>query len=724
MAQNMAAGPGPGPGPGMGGMPMMRPMMTPMPMQPQQQQQQQNGNAPAQGDRQMPGGMGMQSGVQPGVRYMPCIVPMEQWQSMQNTGAVPIAQVQASQLASGSIPLNSLLGSMPSGGPNGSGGKGGACMGGNQPAGNQPWIPQMTNQNQSSRPTRGRSPRGRQNQRGGSPPAGARFGGGMPKPDFRMPQGDSQPEATTETMGNTRDDAWRPSFIDPAQAEKRRASIERRRSQEPPQQRRPAEPEEPTRRYSPERRSPERRSPERKNSFGPTRRQSPRRSKSFGPFDRNIPTTNGYQPSDSWTQNLPIGGKAQVFLIADDAALTQAASRLNFLEQGAIIALDAQGWNLRTAAGKLCLLQVAFSDPTGLQVFLFDVMQLGEKLYTLMPFFNNPHASKITADAQTHATVLAHKFGIDLLGVIDAQWAYETLNGRGMTSQMDVLDWCGVAPPYWKEEGIKLEQTPEVWGYRPLGKHVVAYAAQSVSMLHQASAVIWRRLAYAFGPTVFNMVANASRQRAEMAAAAGWACRNAGLWTAEQDYPKENPEDREKELDSWLARRFGRGGEPPAPASVRAASAARASSVDRGPLPDRAFREGDSPRTAAWRCVMAQLDPSDPTRQRSMSPSLETWLDRRGTVKTPKDSAARRASSVPNGKNDRGRSGNKEELSSAPLQPLGFDTLEHKRWTDIQDEEKAKEEVPEDDGIFEDLKQMDRQRLKQAEMSSKTRMRM
>lgn len=722
MAQNMGAGPGPGPGHGMAGMPMMRPMMTPMPMQ---QQQQQNGNMPPKGEQQMPGGMGMQSGVQAGVRYMPCIVPMEQWQSMQNTGAVPIAQVQASQLASGSIPLNSLLGSMPSGGPNGSGpgGKGGGCMGGNQP-----WTPQQSNQNQSSRPTRGRSPRGRQNQRGSSPPAGARFGGGMPNSNFGIPGGDSQPGPpdSSETMGNKRDDAWRPSFVDPAQAETRRASIERRRSQEPPQERRREEPAEPTRRYSPERKPTERRSPERRTSPGPFRRQSPRRSGSFGPFDRNIPTTNGYQPSDSWSQNLPIGGKAQVYLVADEVTLAQAANRLNFLEQGAIIALDAQGWHLRTAAGKLCLLQVAFTDPTGLQVFLFDVMQLGEKLYSLMPFFNNQHASKITADAQTHAQVLAHKFGIDLLGVIDAQWAYETLNGRGMTSQMDVLDWCGVAPPYWKEEGLKLEQTPEVWGYRPLGKHVVAHAAQSVAMLHQASAVIWRRLAYAYGPTVFNMVSNTSRQRAEMAAAAGWACRNAGLWTAEQDYPKDDEADREKELDGWLARRFGRGGEPPAPASVRAASAARASSVDRGPLPDRAVRQGDSPRTAAWRHVMAKMDPSDPTRQRSMSPSLETWLDRRGTVKAPKDSAARRASSVPNGKNDRGRGRSDEELSSTPLQPLGFDNLEHKRWTDIQDEERAKEEDPEDDGleIFEDLKQMDRQRLKQAEMSSKARMRM
>lgn len=45
-------------------------------------------------------------------QYYPCIVPMEQWSSMVANGAVPIAQVsqeQASQLASGSLSLETLL---------------------------------------------------------------------------------------------------------------------------------------------------------------------------------------------------------------------------------------------------------------------------------------------------------------------------------------------------------------------------------------------------------------------------------------------------------------------------------------------------------------------------------------------------------------------------------------------------------------------------------------
>eukprot|EP00930_Biecheleria_cincta_P028660 TRINITY_DN19999_c0_g1_i1.p1 TRINITY_DN19999_c0_g1~~TRINITY_DN19999_c0_g1_i1.p1 ORF type:complete len:560 (-),score=92.18 TRINITY_DN19999_c0_g1_i1:82-1734(-) len=46
------------------------------------------------------------------VQYFPCIVPMEQWSSMVDSGAVPIAQVsqeQASQLASGSLSLDTFL---------------------------------------------------------------------------------------------------------------------------------------------------------------------------------------------------------------------------------------------------------------------------------------------------------------------------------------------------------------------------------------------------------------------------------------------------------------------------------------------------------------------------------------------------------------------------------------------------------------------------------------
>lgn len=53
--------------------------------------------------------------------------------------------------------------------------------------------------------------------------------------------------------------------------------------------------------------------------------------------------------------------------------------------------------------------------------------------------------------------------------------------------------------------------------------------------------------------------------------------------------------------EDWLAKRFGRG--PP--------GAQRAASVERPKLPESAYRSGDSPRTAAWRAVMAQMTLGD-----------------------------------------------------------------------------------------------------------------
>ena len=340
-----------------------------------------------------------------------------------------------------------------------------------------------------------------------------------------------------------------------------------------------------------------------------------------------------------------------------------------------MIAMDCHGWNLRAAAGKLCLLVVAFSDNTnGLQVFMFDVMQLGEQLYSLVPFFTNANSSKITTDATTHATVFAHKFGINLNGVIDAQWAYEALEKKGMVNACNFLDWCGLTTVSFKDEAARLENSPEIWGQRPLVQQALMHATEGICLLHSASAVMWTRLAKSFGQNVFNMVANASRQRVEMAAAAGWACRNAGLWTAEQDYPV--PGDKDAELDDWLAKRFGKASEKqPPPAALRARSA------ERPALPESAFRQGDSPRTAAWRAVVAQMNPPriQPSRQRSASPTLENWLSRRGSAREQKarqaPGASHRASSLPS--RDRERDKDEDDLFPRPLQPLNFaDTSE------------------------------------------------
>jgi len=356
-------------------------------------------------------------------------------------------------------------------------------------------------------------------------------------------------------------------------------------------------------------------------------------------------------------------------------------------------------------------LVVAFSDNTnGLQVFMFDVTQLGEQLYSLVPFFTNANSSKITTDATTHATVFAHKFGINLNGVIDAQWAYEALEKKGMVNACHFLDWCGLTTVSFKDEAARLENSPEIWGQRPLVQQALVHATEGICLLHSAAAVMWTRLAKSFGQNVFNMVANASRQRVEMAAAAGWACRNAGLWTAEQDYPV--PGDKDAELDDWLAKRFGKASEKqPPPAALRARSA------ERPALPESAFRQGDSPRTAAWRAVVAQMNPPriQPSRQRSASPTLENWLSRRGSAREQKarhaPGASHRASSLPS--RDRERDKDEDELFPRPLQPLNFDNINRKNWAEIVEEG--------DEEVFEDLGKAEHKRLNQAEKTTKTK---
>lgn len=92
-----------------------------------------------------------------------------------------------------------------------------------------------------------------------------------------------------------------------------------------------------------------------------------------------------------------------------------------------------------------------------------------------------------------------------------------------------------MAPMDYKNEAKRLEGNPEIWGQRPLSQPVCSHATQGICLLYNAAAgVMWEHLGRAFGPAAFNKVKVASQNRAEMAAAAGWACRNIGLYTAEQ----------------------------------------------------------------------------------------------------------------------------------------------------------------------------------------------
>merc|ERR1719502_1638128 len=93
-------------------------------------------------------------------------------------------------------------------------------------------------------------------------------------------------------------------------------------------------------------------------------------------------------------------------------------------------------------------MQVAFWDANCLQCFLFDIMQLGEHVGQLSDFLQNQHAPKFTYNASLAATVLAHKFGITLAGVLDVQSAIRMLNSQStVASLLDYFEWCNIASP-------------------------------------------------------------------------------------------------------------------------------------------------------------------------------------------------------------------------------------------------------------------------------------
>eukprot|EP00928_Gymnodinium_smaydae_P062566 TRINITY_DN46400_c0_g1_i1.p1 TRINITY_DN46400_c0_g1~~TRINITY_DN46400_c0_g1_i1.p1 ORF type:complete len:789 (-),score=167.37 TRINITY_DN46400_c0_g1_i1:77-2443(-) len=697
---------------------------------------------------------GMQHQMQAGVQYMPCIVPIDQWHATQMTsGAVAIGQVSAAQLQNGMMPQMQLPGGV-------------VPLGHMQGAEQQQWGPGGKGSGKGDRPTRGRSPpkTGGYNRGGPSsgapgekperdwaalrralpqpdaggartdPPArpGLSGAGGLGRPPAQASDANGQP-------GPAKENVWRPSILGDPEAQKNaeiRHPIERRESAE--------------RRKSPPRhggKSPTRQgghSPGRgfggggagiprpgspgasgrpRSPFGGNRPRSPFRSSSNGPGHYQA------QKSERWLQTLPSRDTVQVSLIADAQALQQAAHQMSFLDflgPDAMTAVAVQGIKLGTAAGRLCLVQVAFRDGAGLQCLLFDAVQLGAQQLqsALSPFLQNQNAAKIVHDAHQTATVLAHKFGISLAGAIDAQWAYETLSKTPYAPLTEVLNYCGMATPSSNEEMAKLDRTPEVWSQRPLARSVLTIAAQAACALHAAGPVLWQRLYWMLGPSANHMVAGASQQRVVMAAAAGFACRKAGLWTADPKPDAVDHADNDNEFDDWLARRFR--GEKAASQGAAAALRAKSSENRPAPLPFGVVKAGDSPRTASWRAAMAQLDPSGRllqrtgargARQRSSSPSLDNWLERRTKLKGDEaedERPYRRARSMP-ARHEEEEEDEQEREARAhrlrqPLEPVV--DVDHRAWAELLEEE---QEEDDNEDVFVQLKKEERKRQNQAE---------
>jgi len=571
---------------------------------------------------------------------------------------------------------------------------------------------------------------------GGSPMNGNQFGPGFPGPRPGFSPG---PPAEGENMfgalsQNTKE-PWRPTF-----KERRSLSPPRRGGSVGPRAgsvgreprggsvgrggspdratfgRRPGSVD---RRTSQERRT----SLERKRSLERRRGGSLERRK-IGTFDRNfIP-----HQSEWWAQPLSDGRQAQVYLIADVQGLQNAAWRLNNLSDEWTSAVDCQGVDLSAASGKLCIMEVAVRDTQGTHCYIFDIMQLGESIQLLAPFLTNPGSSKIFNDAQKHSTVLAHKFGIMLQGVIDAQCAVEMLENKTINNLWEFVEWCNVGPPYLKEEALRWDRSSEVWAHRPLPKAAISYLVTGACALQAGSPVLWQRLVQQMGQTGPAMVANWSQYRVHMAASAGWACRQAGLWTGDTDFPEVTsqmtgnaPDKPDPELDDWLAKRFGdgkKGATQREPSMIRKLPCQVAATV---------MREGDSPRTASWRAAVAQIDLQRQERQRSSSPDLESWLARRTAMLggDPEQKQSRRASSLPPVRSS--ASATKVSMTESAqaatathegpfgfgLQIPAFNELEPDRrdWAEILEDEQAKEAEEEGD-LFKQMEE-ERQRLAQ-----------
>jgi len=311
-----------------------------------------------------------------------------------------------------------------------------------------------------------------------------------------------------------------------------------------------------------------------------------------------------------------------------------------------------------------------------------------------------------------------------------------------------------------------MKNTPELWGHRPFQRGVLNHAVKHMGHLSAASPVLWERLSYTFGPNIFHTVQTTSQNRANIAASAGFACRQQ-FKTMYDDQTKNQPHphaaamgfpdsaqvEDDGEMDDWLAKRFGKkggasaSGDKGTPASAQSATVGergapaipgigrRALSQDRLPLLASAMRDGDSPRTAAWRAVVAQMSAPHGgraaassqlgSRQRSSSPTLENWLARRTVEKGKEPGESRRASSLPPPPRESVLEPAFGQFDGLPRTMPVYSHIDvevdHRPWVEIVEEEHEKEAKECEDDLFEELKQEDLRRLNEAEISSKTR---
>jgi hypothetical protein len=432
----------------------------------------------------------------------------------------------------------------------------------------------------------------------------------------------------------------------------------------------------------------------------------------------------GEQNSCTWQHSLPNGQQVQVFLVADPQALEFICSQI-LLHQGpnTMTSIDIQGVNLRAAAGRLCLLQLACMTANGLVCVLFDIMQLGESVGRLQQFLEDPNIPKFMYNAKLGSTVLAHKFGITFSGVIDLGTAYEMIcsDSRDSRSQsslgslVDYFEWCNMAVPNLKQEYDKMEQNAEWWAHRPLANRCMHFAVTGVCTLYGTYPILVEKLVRRLGQSSREELARRSQQLVTVHATGGWSCRNAGLWIGEQG---AEPSREDPELDDWISRRMHKGPS----AAARRLSPEKVIRAQQAELPPSAVRAEDSPRTASWRAAVAAVAAPSRTdgRQRSASPTLESWLASREQVKSGQPAQkSQRSASVPV---PRSKPQKKEEdaptettVFSGPF-GIGMDLFNsqgpRRAWADHDDKDGAEDEG---EDIFRHLGEVEKARLRESQ---------
>lgn len=439
------------------------------------------------------------------------------------------------------------------------------------------------------------------------------------------------------------------------------------------------------------------------------------RPKSVGPGYRGI---NQVQLSEFWSHRLPSGNMVQVWVIADDNALNKAVERLSALSSSTVTAFDLLGLNLETG-GLLCLATVAFNDTQYLNVYVFDVLQLGERFAALTNFLQCG-VSKLVFDVKVVAKICAQQHGIALANVFHAESAFHMLNNRNPKHLVELLEFCHGANPRLSATAKMIDRAPELWTHRPLAKDTVAFAIESLVSLLESGHVLMDKLMAKYKGSANEMVLQASTAMVQQAVDRGFALRNAGITGSERHDP---------ELNSWLARRFNHTAEPYAPGDMG--------------FGGNVVREGDSPRTASWRATVAMVSgvrERSVARQRSESPSLDNWIKQRNNVKEDgpgtdvrQPGKTHRASSLP--PESRGVSSSFISEAKPAGQPAGQSpnvrpTVEpvwdhdggQKNWAEYLEEEQAQGKPDADEQeLFQALRKEDIQRNREVMASSKKR---